>query len=369
MFICAPAVLLYRCIVAVCSQCFKQRDAKVYDFHKTLSGLKHESGGWHRDKRYDSVPVRDSFYIFLMQKMDNDIDEKHLTAFLDKMTRAMTNDGQVPFGFEQNWFSDETPVYTYDNAHVVDANMFFIIMTWWLQDLNPDKAHTLYLYCLRAWQWLDIHVANDALHESVGASWEHSRQHNGTLLLSNVQYIHTIRCMELLHIVERDERKAKRFKQQHERAMSTWVPEIYKTQETLPRILAVYFNIVPKTFIKSFNQEIQSAWIPCRVTGPVAVQPTYRAWVYGYADKHDTLVWPWVGFLWMLVLYERREHDLCKAWWTSYMDFHEPDNLYDVYNPKTGLPVRRAFLKGHAQHALTIAAWTAAKQTQLEDLI
>lgn len=369
MFLCVPAILLYRCIVAICCFCFKQRDYDVPSFPKCLDNLKHPSGGWHRDNRRHTVSVRDSFYIFLIDKMENNIDSRHLARFLDKLKNSMTNDGQVAWSFVQNWFLDETPVYKNHDTHVIDANMYFIIMTWWLYDGNPDKAHSLYLYCQRAWQWLDIHIANDTVFESIGASWEDSRKHKGTLLLSNVQMIHTIRSMELIHIIEKDARKSEQFKQRHERAMSTWVPEIYKTQETLPRILAVYFNIVPKTFIKSFNQEIHSAWIPCRVRGPIENTCTTEAWVYGYADKHDSLVWPWIGFLWILVLNKHNERDIAKAWWTSYMDFHEPHNLYDIYNPDTNRPVRRAFLKGHAEHALTIAAWISALHTQVDDLI
>jgi hypothetical protein len=61
--------------------------------------------------------------------------------------------------------------------------------------------------------------------------------------------------------------------------------------------------------------------------------------------------------------------DIAASWWTSYMEFHNPNNLYDIYDQKTGKPVRRAFLKGHASHALTIAAWLAAREKTLDDLI
>jgi len=369
MYSCIPLVMFYRCLVNVCSCCFRQREHMVYSFPETLGALRRSSGGWYRDARRAHVFVRDSFYIFLVQKMQQDMDVSHLAALLRKMAKTMTNDGQVAWCFCHTWFADSAPTYKHNGVQVVDANMQFIIMTWWLYDLDPDKAKTLYLYCQRAWQWLDIHIANDAVHEPIGASWEDSRHHKGTLLLSNIQLIQTLRCMELLHIVEQDKRKQHQFKQRHDRAVSTWMPEIYKTQETLPRILAVCFNIVPKTFVKSFNQEIQSAWIPCRVQGPVGNVATRDAWIYGYADKHDSLVWPWIGFLWILVLHVQHEHELAKAWWTSYMDFHEPDNLYDVYDPETGRPVRRAFLKGHAEHALTIATWMAAKHTHVDDLI
>lgn len=369
MFLCVPFILFYRCIVAVCCWCFKHREYGQCDFTVQLNQLKHATGGWHRDARRTHIPVRDSFYIFLVQKLRNELDGKHLARFLAKMAETMTNGGQVPWCFHVNWFDDEAPVYKQAAACVVDANMQFIIMCWWLYDRDPDKAHALYLYCQRAWQWLDIHIANDALFERVGASWEYSRQHKGTLLLTNVLMIQTIRCMELIHIVEKDARKPTQFKNMHARAVSTWMPEIYKTQETLPRVLAVCFNIVPATFVKSFNQDMHTEWIPCRVQGPVANTPTRAAWIYGYADMHDSLVWPWIGFLWIVVLDARNHHDLAARWWNAYMHFHEPKTLYDVYSPKTRRPLRRAFLKAHPEHALTIATWLTAKNVQIDQLI
>lgn len=369
MCICIPFVMFYRCCVYVCSCCFRNRDPPVTHFASSLEGLEEGSGGWYRDARKSYVCVRDTFYIFLFHRLQNDLDLTHVRAFVHKLTQAMTNEGQVPWCFQRKWLGENKPVYKSNDVRVIDANMQFIIMSWWLFEVQPETAKTLYLYCQRAWQWLDIHIANDSVHERIGASWEHSRQHEGTLLLSNVQLIHTIRCMELVHTVEKDQRKQKQFTQRHARAVSTWTPEIYKTQETLPRILAVCFNIVPRSFIKSFNQEMKPTWIPCRLPGPVPNRPTRDAWIYGYGDKHDTLIWPWIGFLWMVVLHTTNHKDIASKWWTSYMDFHKSQNLYDIYSADTRKPVRRAFLKGHAQHALTTAAYLTAKETHIDDLI
>ena len=364
--LCLPFILCYRCIVWFLPGCFKQRDNIILDFDARLLELQIYSGGWFRDNRCSHVSVRDTFYIYLVQKMQSKLDKKRLNRFVQKLARTMTNNGHVPWCFREHWLGDEVPIYKHENVTVVDANMQFIIMASWLYENENGNARSIYLHCQRAWQWLAISITNDTLHEGVGASWETSRQHKGTLLLSNIIMVQTLRAMELIHMYEKNDRQQQLFVKMHDRAVSTWVPEIYKTQETLPRILAVYFNIVPLSFIKSFNQEIQSIWIPCRVVGPVENTPTTTAWLRGYPDQHDTIIWPWIGFLWIVVLKLRHQHDIASSWWTSYMEFHTPENLYDIYNQDTGKPIQRAFLKSHASHALTIATWLAAS-TELSD--
>lgn len=365
---CPPLILGYRCIVWLFVKCFAQKKTVIYDFQLCLNELEHD-GGWFRDNRYLQVSVRDTFYIYTVQKMKKKLNVQKLIRFVNKLANNMSNDGHVPWCFQKHWLGDEIPLYKYENVSVIDANMQFIIMVHWLYELDEQVTKTLYLYCQRAWQWLDINRANDTLHEAVCASWETSRHHKGVLLLSNVIMIHAIRCMELVHMYEKNERKLKQFQKLHERAISTWTPEIYKTQETLPRILAVYYNIVPRSFIKSFNQEIQSVWIPCRVDGPIKNIATTTAWLHGYTDQHDTVIWPWIGFMWILILSDRGLHDIATSWWTSYMEFHVPDNLYDIYDQETGKPIRRAFLKGHGSHALTIATWLAAQEKITDELI
>jgi hypothetical protein len=366
---CFPFILCYRCIVWFFAPCFKQRDKTIVDYEARFKELQKYNGGWFRDNRCSNVTVRDTFYIFIIQKMQNKLDQKKLGRFVNKLAHHMSNNGHVPWSFQENWVGDETPVYKNNHVPVIDANMQFIIMAHWVYEKDDHGSNSLYLYVQRAWQWLDISIANDTLHEKIGASWETSRKHNGILLLSNVLMIRTLRVMELIHMYEKNERQKKLFVKMHERAVSTWTPEIYKTQETLPRILAVHFNIVPRTFIKSFNQEIQSVWIPCRVEGPIKHTPTTTAWLRGYADQHDTIIWPWIGFMWIIILYDKNMHDIAASWWTSYMEFHKPNNLYDIYDQETGKPVRRAFLKGHASHTLTIAAWLVAKERVTNALI
>ena len=305
---CSPFILCYRCFVWLTG--FEQRDMTIVDFDVRLLELQNYSGGWLRDNRMGHISVRDTFYIYMVQQMRHKLATKKLKLFLRKLVNNMSNNGHVPWCFKQHWLGDENALYKNENVPVIDANMQFIIMAHWLYTIDPGQAHFLYLYVQRAWQWLDISIANDILHEKVGASWETSRQHNGILLLSNVFMIQTLRAMELIHMYEKNTRQQQLFVKMHDRAVSTWTPEIYKTQETLPRILAVHFNIVPRTFIKSFNQEIQSVWIPCRVEGPIKNTATTTAWIRGYDDQHDTVIWPWIGFLWILVLYKNNSRQV-----------------------------------------------------------
>jgi len=318
--------------------------------------LMDNQGGWWQNYHRQGISTRDNFYILMALRFKSG-GHQQLEKFVWRLAKAMSNDGQVPYEFRPGWYSDNVARYfsKRHNVRVIDANMQFIIMVYWLYEHNEDKVNELYLYCQRAWQWLDRHIVSETLHEEIGASWETSRKHDGVLLLSNVLMIQTIRCMELLSLFAKDDRKQRKFKKLHDRCMSTWIPEIYKTQEVLPRILAVTFGIVPRSFIKSFNQEIQSMWIPTRLKGPLQQKTTFDSWIYGYSDEHDTVIWPWVGMLWMLVLKHRQMDDIANGWWISYIEFHNPETLYDMYSPITKLPLRRAFLKAQPCHSLTIA--------------
>ena len=114
----------------------------------------------------------------------------------------------------------------------------------------------------------------------------------------------------------------------------------------------------------SFNQEIQKkdyAWIPLRVKGPVQTNKTYSARLKGISDLHTEIIWPFVGFLWVVICSKRLKRDIAFHWWQSYMDFHAPRTLHNIYEPSSGKPVRRAFLKAEGTHAATIAMFFAAR--------
>lgn len=361
MWLQVPFILIYRFLVWGCFCLFTVRNPSHLSVEMQFDTAYNRKGGWWRDYWQLYISTRDTFYILMALRFKK-CGAKELSIFVQRLAAAMTNDGQIPYAFHNSWYHGEIPMYEKNGVRVIDANMQFIILTLWLYEYEPKTVQKLYLHCQRAWQWLDICIANDKLYEQVGGSWEDSRYHKGTLLLSNVVLIETIRCMELLHMYQHDGRRQKSFQLMHERCLTTWIPEIYKTQEVLPRILAVHFGMVPRTFIKSFNQELQCVWIPCRTEGPIENVPTTSAWVHGSCDKHDTVVWPWIGMLWMMVLHKRMMVDISHSWWISYIEFHNPATLYDMYSPESGHPLRRAFLKAQPCHSLTIAMQIITKE-------
>ena len=74
----------------------------------------------------------------------------------------------------------------------------------------------------------------------------------------------------------------------HKQVLLKWVPEIYKTQETLPRILSIYWNMVPTDFIQSFDQELQCSIIPLRTAGPMIDKTTWSAWLFAARFTHNS---------------------------------------------------------------------------------
>jgi hypothetical protein len=351
-----PCVLFYRLIVWTFSCIFKTSNPAIVNMDRQFEFLLDRKGGWWQHYYQQRISVRDNFYIFLALRFKKG-GHQELEQFLDRLTNLMTNEGQIPYEIIPSWYNGPVALYNSKRCDtpVVDANLQYIIMVHWLHKHNPKKASKLYLYCQRAWQWLDVNIVNDTLHEEIDASWETSRKHNGVLLLTNILMIKTIRCMELLSMYANDERKQRKFVKMHEQCVAKWLPEIYKTQEVLPRILAVHFGIAPRSFIQSFNESIHSVWIPCRLNGPIQQQTTLHSRIYGYNDQHDSVVWPWIGMLWILVLNSKGFKELANAWWVSYIEFHRPETIYDMYSQETKLPLRRAFLKGQPCHTLSIA--------------
>jgi hypothetical protein len=306
-----------------------------------------------------------------------------MKLFVYRLSENMNRKGQVPCAWKPHWWSGEEPQYRSNvkEVPVIDSNMFFIILIWELyerlQDAETLKGEIteLYLPAQRAFKWLGKYIANDTLYEPVDSSWETSIEHRGHLLLTNIIMVKAIRAMELMAITHRDDRVKKKCIKLYDKFIQKWQPELYRTQECLPRILGVYWNLVPETFLASFNQEIQSkeyTWIPLRAQGPVQTKNTYYSIVRGTSDLHTEIIWPFVGFLWIHVCAKRLKKDMAFHWWESYMDFHAPRTLHDIYEPSSGKPVRRAFLKAEGTHAATISMFFSARSgmdyLQTEDI-
>lgn len=358
--LCMPFIFLSRCIVSCTPCCFKTHAHFKEPFDIQLQLNRNRKGGYYTDYYATRTSTRDCFYTFLALAMRRK-STKPTIQFVERLAEYMTTSGQVPCMFVSRWYT-QAPEYHQNDIKVIDANMFFIIMVWQCYDEYPDRVEKLYLSCQRAFEWLQTYTCNSAIFEPMGASWEYTRKHKGHMLLSNVIMIQTIRCMELLACVLRDERQQRQFKEKHDKALTKWVPEIYKSQETLPRILAVHWNMVPREFIVSFNQELQCSYVPLRTAGPVKDVATWNAWVYGRDDLHTEIIWPWIGLLWICVLVQHSKRKIAQRWWTAYMEYHQLPTLHDIYSKETHLPIRRAFLKGMPAHSLTLSMHMAAHQ-------
>ena len=363
-----PATCFYRAMVRICTCCFRHTDKFSTSFPMQLEMNRGIYGGWYSTLRRQRVVTRETFYVFMAQRFLNK-DTKQLVKFVNRLTNHMTTRGQVPWAFETTWLSGEKPVFRSKTraSTVVDANMQYIIMVWWLYEERPLLVKRLYLHCQRAWRWLQRYIKNNALEEPLEASWETTREHDGILLLSNVYLCQAVRHMELISMMQNDRTNQTDFKHMHDKLLTKWVPEIYKTQETLPRILAILWNIVPENFLMSFQEQLKEPWVPLRSHGPTGVKTTLQSRVYGFSDQHTRVVWPWVGFLWICVLSGRHKKDVAQVWWNAYMSFHADATLYDMYSPEHGKPVRRAFLKASASHSQTLAMHVAAKNV-LEEM-
>jgi len=351
-----PFIFFYRCVFWSCNCLCKNRTRSHINIENQLKELSHASGGWWRDKNRQTIDTRDTFYIFLFQKIHNKIDTTKLRTFVNTLSLCMTNDGKVPSAFEYSWTNYRIPIYQHNNKNVIDANMFFIILVWWLRECDESTLKHYYLHAQRAWAWLDISFINETVHESIGASWNTAQKHKGTVLLTNVLNIRCVRCMELISMAQRDEPRMKKFGKIYDRCVSTWVPEIYKTQEMLPKILAIFWNIVPSNFLQSFNQSILTPFVPCRTEGPISQQTTMDSNFYGIADQYDTVVWPWITMLWINILFYRKRKKQLKQWLDKTVDFVYLNTVFDMYDKHTLKPFGRAFLKSQPEHALSLQA-------------
>ncbi len=359
--ICLPFIFMFRCIVNMTPCCFKTKMQMKEPFDVQLQLNKNKNVGYFTDYYANKICTRDCFYTYIGLSLRKKHSKSQLN-YVQKLAKYMSAAGQVPASFTSSWYN-ETPIYLRNERAIIDSNMFFIIMAWECCELNQDAVEKIYITIQRAFEWLETYVCQNTIHEPIGVSWEYTLKHSGHLLLSNILMVRTIRCMEMLAMTFRDERNARKFKTRFDNARAKWVPAIYKSQQTLPRILAVYWNLVPRNFIISFNQELKRyTYVPLRTAGPIVDDTTWNAWLYGRSDVHTSVIWPWIGFFWICVLVQHSKRQLAQGWWTSYIEYHQLQTLHNIYSKETFLPVRRAFLKAMPAHSVTLSMHMAAHQ-------
>jgi len=361
--ICTLPIFFLRFFVWMTPCCFKHKHRHKHAVDVQLQLTLSKLGGWYSSYYRDSIHTRDTFYVLLGLRLRRK-GQKELEKFLQRLADNMSNEGQVPARFTYSWWRGEQTHYTslIKQVPIIDSNIFFLVMVWWLHEKNPRMIKGLYLHCQRAYNWLETYLYDDIIHEPNDASWETTLKHKGYTLLTNILAIQAIRSMELIAMVQKDTLLQEACVERHGKFVTKWQPELYRTQEVLPRILAIHWSIITGNFLLSFNQELQSTWVPLRTSGPVVDEVTSYAWKRGRSDMHTTVVWPFVGFLWIAILTKRMKTGLAKKWWDSYIDFHHPQTLYDMYSKETGMPIHRAFLTAVPTHSVTISMYMAASQ-------
>jgi hypothetical protein len=354
-----PFLLIYRATVACIPRSLTFRHTVQSDpFDVQLSNSRYKNGGWYTSPSSKYISTRETFFIVMALRLQNR-DIEYAAEYVVLLSKYMSSEGQVPWRFSESWSGNIVADYDNNGVPVVDANAQFIIMVSWLYESKPALLKKLYLHTRRAFEWLETFVKEDSFYEPPGASWESSRKHDGYLLTSNVFFCQTIRALELICINQRDTVQQNELADYHTRFKTKIQTELYTTQEVLPRILAVYWNIVPGNFWRSFNQELHYP-IPLILSGPVAPETTWEAWMYGIDDQHTTLIYPWLGFLWIALLCQRHQTETASDWWKLYDEFHSKMSLYDIYSPDNLLPICRAFVKSQESHSLTLAMYQAA---------
>lgn len=357
-------VWIWRAIVSFCTCIYKPKTHFKAGLIDQMQSCHSRRGGYWTGSYRRTIDTRECFYTFL-GSIDREADKEELQKFVSRLAQDMNTKGQVPARYDAHWFGREIPRYRskISEEPIVDSNMFFIILLWAMYDRYQLSIGKYYIAAQRAYQFLDKYVAEDTFYEPTGASWETTREHTNNLLLTNVIMTKTIRCMELIAMVQKDHRLKTLCIERYAKFVKKIQPELYRTQEVLPRVLAIHWNIMPTNFLPSFNQEIETnTWIPLRTKGPVEMPRTTRSIIFGRSDMHAEIIWPFVGFLWIVILEEKCKHHLAKKWWVSYMDFHAPRTLHDMYEPLKGKPIRRAFLTSEACHVSTISLYLAAKR-------
>ena len=358
-----PFIFAYRGLFACLPKITCRSAGRSVPFDVQLSSNRHEKGGWYRSSTERSVVTRETFYTLLALKFCKR-DVEYVAEYVLYLSKHMSSAGQIPWKCTESWSGTMTPCYTCNTNPVVDATAQFIIMVSWLYDCKPNIVKKLYLHTRRAHEWLQTFMKDNLFLEPPTSSWETTRQFDqGYMLTTNVLVCQSLRAMELICLVLRESTQQKQMEALHTAVKVQVQEQLFRTQEVLPRILGVYWNILPENFWRSFNQELKYP-IPLLTSGPLSYPSTWSSWLYGHDDEHTTLLYPWLGFFWIALLTQRSQHQTAGTWWDFYSDFHSERTVYDMYTPEKMIPVRRAFFQSQSSHSLTLAMYQAASLNQ-----
>ena len=352
----APLILLTRGIYRVLPTISLFKQTKPFDQQLISNKI---FGGYFTGSNHKKISTRDNFYTFLGLRFSN---QNVAVQYVELLAKHMNAKNQIPAYFTENMWGDKIPHYKENGYEIVSSNAIFLILLEWLSESHNQTAQALFLTAQRAMQYIEQFIKDDVFFEPDFSCWENTRQPtNMSGLTSSVLVCHAIRSLEMLAMKSGNKTIQKKCVEKHTRILKKLRVKLFQTQETIPRMLAVYFNMMPSSFWRSFDQEIKLDLIPLLTAGPIEYQSTWKSWIYGVDDQHTTLIYPWITYFWICILGKKGKTEMAKDYFDELWNLHSEPTIYSVYDPETLQPVRRAFLKSEPSHSITLAMYLFAR--------
>lgn len=352
----APIIILARGLYRVLPSITLSKQNKSFDQQLFSNKI---NGGYYAGSYQKKIITRENFYTFLGLKNSGEIVS---VEYVELLANHMSASNQIPAYFTETIWGDKIPHYKENGYEIVDSNAIFLILLAWLSESSNQTAKKYFIKAQRAMLYLEQFIIDDVFFEPEFGSWENTRkptERSG--LTTSVLVCHAIRSIELLAMRTGNKSIMLKCVQQHTRFKKKLCVKLYQTQETLPRMLSVYFNMMPSDFWRSFDQEIELDIITLITPGPIQYESTWNSWVYGVDDQHNTLLYPWITYFWIIILGKKGKLKMAKEYFDELTSIHSESTLYSTYEPETLRPVSRAFLKADPSHSVTLCMFLAAR--------
>jgi hypothetical protein len=360
----APFVLLSRGIY---------RTLPKFSFFKHTKSLEYQLisnqkfGGYFIGANHKKISTRENFFTFIGLRAAG---ENVSVEYVELLAEFMSASNQIPAYFTENiWGSVKIPHYKQNGYEIVDSNAIFLILLEWLSESHSQTAQALFVTAQRCMQYLEQFIKDDVFFEPEFGSWENTRKPgNNSGLTTSVLVCHAIRSLEMLAMKTGNKTIQKKCVEKHTRFVKKLRVKIFQTQETIPRMLAIYFNMMPVSFWRSFDQEL-SLTIPLITPGPIQYPSTWESWIYGVDDQHTTILYPWITYFWIGILGKKGKFEMAKEYFKDLEVLHLEPTLFSAYESETLSPVSRAFLNSDPSHSITLAMYLFARDICEETVV
>jgi hypothetical protein len=354
--IAAPVVLLARGMYQIIPKLDLFKHNKPFDQQLVSNKI---DGGYFTGSNHKKISTRENFYTFLGLRAGG---ENVSVEYIILLSNHMSASNQIPAYFTENIWGDKCPYYKVNGYEIVDSNAIFLILLEWLSESHSQTAKAIFLIAQRAMQYLENFIKDDVFFEPDFSSWENTRlptKNSG--LTTSVLVCRAFRSLEMLAMKNGNHSIQKKCVEKHTRFLKKLRVKLYQTQETIPRMLAVFFNMMPSNFWRSFDQEFKLDLIPLIIHGPIDFPCTWESWLYGIGDQHTTILYPWIAYFWIGILGRKGKVEMAKEYFNELQDLHLEPTFYSIYDPETYQPVRRAFLSAEPTHSITLAMYSVAR--------